>query len=189
MQRLHTSRDFGRVEVKQHVEDVYQHAPTTEPTPGESEPDIISKLVELPGAVWAMHNELHGIYEQVMLGSAARPWAPLATLSNLLGTTLGAGCWAAAIVGVTRDIGIELRDIVVGTDAAQVVQLLAVPNSVLDATVPTRLLGTIRTTANGLTAWFPGRVTLRVGESLILSCSAAPTVHFDFSCSYRLLRS
>ena len=203
--KLHTDRDFGRTAKAQAVQDVFEHPPEpSEPESASEDPlresppheDYLTSFVKLPVSINEMTHELHALTRLITDTSIGRPWAPFNTpLSNAAGTnlTLNSGtavCWVLALNGFayTRDLGIELTDIMVGTNAPQIVQIVACPNIALDPGVPTRLIGTVRTTSAQLSQWFPPQLVLRNGESLLLVAQAS-TVSFDFSARYRNLRS
>lgn len=204
--KLHTDRDFGRTAKAQAVQDVFEHPPApSEPESASEDPlresppheDYLSSFVKLPVSINGLGHEVHALVRLLTEQTIGRPWAPFnSALSNTAGTNLTlqpsatAVCWVLAVNGFayTRDLGIELTDIMVGTNAPQIVQLVAIPNIALDAIIYQRLIGTVRTTSAQLSQWFPPQVVLRNGESLVLVAQAS-TVSFDFSARYRNLRS
>lgn len=153
-------------------------------------PDLITEIAAIPHSVWAMQRELKALLDLLAETFTPRPWSNAGWLSNVAGTALGATAWVRALSSsVTSKGGMEIGDVVVGTDGGQTVELRAVPNDTYDTTIPTRLLGTVRTTASQLTVPFQTPIVLHPGESLILVCISSATVHFDFSCRYREMRS
>lgn len=191
--KLHVTRGYQSRRVNAGPQDPYQHAPTeSHDTPPNPEPDYLSELAQIPEAVWQMHNELHNLYGLLLAELSPRPFDERATLSNFAATALTingvAGSWAAAFTQTSQS-GVELADMLIGTDTAQTVQLLRVPAAQLDATIPTIILATLRTTANQLTQLLKVPVRLGQGESLCLFSLTSAAAHFDFSCRYRYPRT
>lgn len=193
--KLHIGSRFGTTRADEGLLDhpINPHEPTLqgETWPPADQPNIFEEFASIPHDLSEMHRELKNLVTQLAVTLVPRPFANLATLSNSAGTQLGSTstAWAPAFSGYTDNGEAELVDITIGTDAAQTVQLVAINARALDATIPQRLLGTIRTTANQLTQTISTPVILHQNEHLMLLCTSASSVHFDFSCRYRYLRS
>lgn len=178
--------------------DPYEHAhalgdAAVSPEP-PAHPDLITEIAEIPHSVWAMERQVKALLDLLAEAFTPRPLAPLATLSNTSGTQIGSTSTAYAVavpVTLTQQGALELQNVVVGTDAAQAVELRAASGDASGYTsgYPNRLLGTLRTTASGLSAQFNTPILLQPGESLVLVCISASSVKFDFSCRYRYMRS
>ena len=157
-------------------------------------PDLFDELYHLPHHVLESNRLLTDLRNQVAEALERQIWANTADISNTAqtGTVGGAGvdAYAKAMIGYTGlGAGVEVRNAVVGTSAAAVVQLVAARAEDLAVGPTLRRLATIRTVSTALSQWVLVNLWLLPGENLFLVAKGLASVNFDFSAEYRILRA
>ena len=155
-----------------------------------AEPSPLQRLLDLPRE-WL--NLAHVIESAVCLVTEAlgpQVWSALTALSNVPQKgTFGTGCYLFAYDGHPSQ-ALELRNLLVGTSAPGIVQLVAVRAAdLIGSSPPYRVLATVRTTASALTLFMPAKLRLEPEERLALIYLTTTAVTFDLSGEYRVLRS
>ena len=165
----------------------------TDSRPADRDDNLLKSLIHLPAGIASLEHMVVRVLHTIQEALAPQAWANSADISNVAANNnFGAQSAVCAFFGYTLASGARLRNITVGASAAAVINLAIVyiektTDLVSPAANTPRIVGTLRTTTNNLTAWFPGEILLKQGESLIVVVPAGGSISLDFSCDYRLL--
>lgn len=152
-------------------------------------PSVIQRLLDLPHEWLNLARVIEDARNVIVDAFARQAWANTAPISNAAqkGTT-GGNAYIPVGLGHPSS-AVELRDSVIGTAAAAVVQIVAArAPDLVGSNPPVRLIGTVRTSVNFLSAWFQPVIRLEPEEQLFLISVGSATGTFDFSASYRVLK-
>lgn len=170
----------------------------TDTRPGASDSDkddtLIRALIHLPASLKTLEHAVARVLQAIVDIAAPAAWANSADVSNAAASagTFGGGTALIVFGNYTNANAVRLRNAFIGTSAAALVQLAIIQaKNASDLISPQanspRVVGTVRTTTNNLSAWFPGEILLKQGEALILNAPGGGALSYDFSCDYRLL--
>lgn len=159
--------------------------------------DAFRTLADLPFVLEKSLHELRRIVALLKDAAASDVWAATGENSNLAATAYGTGGTLPAFYNPSATNPCCLRNILVGGQAAGIVQLVkariansgGAPNPVLLTAVPVVVVATVRLTTTQLSQIVPQFVVLAPGESLHLITSAATPTNLDFSAEYKVLAS